>query len=586
MSGVEPLGHGIEGSQNRSRIQLALESAAVVSDEREIADPIVPIGHRDGIYYLLSPAGELRSMRAEALESGRGVVALLSGVNSATDDWCRTNFPDQKTSWSPKRAGLWIIEACNRQGIFDPNSAELRSVGVWRDARQNAFVHCGQRLIYADGKTSPVNERHEGFLVVAGPAIDSPTPSQALKNGDLHIFLQDMRRAWGWKRDKDAEIVLGWIAMASLGGFPRKRPHLYVNGPRGSGKSTLLSIANSLLGDMSGSVITDATEAALRQSRNNQARPVLIDEFEPEADPRTAAKHNNLFFILRSMYDGVGAQIQRGGADHKSVGFRMTGAAYLTSINHIELPPQDRSRFAMIELGKHPVGSEAVNSLKCFQRVCAFTERNRNAVLNRMLSQSVRWDETVGALTQQAISLGADMRQADTAASIVAGLDCLLFDERIGAERLKDHGPHLSYLINDTAGVAECSAGHDVLDHLLTQIVYLDRGVRRSVRELINSAMDGEPYETAEHPARALSRHGIVLLQERRKLAVRTGSSASKEIFTGSAWQNGAHVSALLQLNGAQKPPNPVRLPFLGQGRVVLVPLEHVLDASNDQIPC
>ena len=148
-------------------------------------------------------------------------------------------------------------------------------------------------------------------------------------------LLKNLRNSWGWKSKYDAVVFFGWIAAAYLGGFPSWRAHLYVHGSRDSGKSKLMELAASLLGDLAGDVVNDATEAGLRQSRNNQAGPVLIDEFEPDENARNGAKQDGMLGLFRRMSGGHGGRTSRGGADHSSVSFRLLGPAYVPSINHI-----------------------------------------------------------------------------------------------------------------------------------------------------------------------------------------------------------------------------------------------------------
>jgi hypothetical protein len=95
--------------------------------------PITPLGQKGGNYFFISASGELRCMKAEALEAGRGVRALLSGYSTAIDAWCLKTFPQKDGCWSPRMAGQWIIDQCNGIGVFDLGSADIRAVGVWRD---------------------------------------------------------------------------------------------------------------------------------------------------------------------------------------------------------------------------------------------------------------------------------------------------------------------------------------------------------------------------------------------------------------------------------------------------------------------
>jgi hypothetical protein len=262
-------------------------------------------------------------------------------------------FPVHETGWSHKEAGLWIIEQCNAKGVFDPTSADLRLIGVWRDDNGSAVAHCGDRIVFPSGKTSGLIDYQADHTMIGSRRITEPDLNRLPFDKELKL-LHEVERLWGWKRQEDAAIWLGWVAAACLGGFPDWRTHLYVHGNRGSGKSKLIELTARLLGDLSGDVINDATEAGLRQSRNNQARPLLIDEFEPDDNLRTSSRQDGMLALFRRMSGGAGGRISRGGADHSSVSFRMLGAVYVTSINHIHMEPQDRSRFVVLELQPLP----------------------------------------------------------------------------------------------------------------------------------------------------------------------------------------------------------------------------------------
>ncbi|OUS36227.1 hypothetical protein A9Q94_10220 [Rhodobacterales bacterium 56_14_T64] len=109
---------------------------------------------------------------------------------------------------------------------------------------------------------------------------------------------------WNW--------LVGWLAAASLGECPEWRVHLYVHGGLGSGKSSLIELAACLLGGLAGEVVNDATEAGLRRSRNNQARPLLIDEFEPDDNPSSVSCQHAMLGLFRRMTSGAGGRMSRG----------------------------------------------------------------------------------------------------------------------------------------------------------------------------------------------------------------------------------------------------------------------------------
>ncbi|MDU8913431.1 hypothetical protein [Aestuariicoccus sp. MJ-SS9] len=483
---------------------------------------IRPLGHKDGKYHFIAPSGEHRSMSAEQLEAGRGVRAIFVGQRREIIDACLAEFPSGKIDWCPKRAGLWIIEKCNQRGVIDPSSLDLRASGVWRDENGGAIMHCGEQVIFADGRNASLMEFKSKQVMIAGQSISAPD-FEPLPFDAMKVLLNKLEKLWGWSRSCDACIWLGFIALASLGGYPTWRPHLYVSGSRGSGKSTLLNAAACLLGDLAGEPINDATEAGLRQSRNNHARPLLIDEFEPDSSDRGAARQDNILGLLRRMSGGAGGKISRGSADHKAVSFRIVGSAYLTSINHVHFEPQDRSRFAVIALKPLPAPdapSMAAEDVEAFLADCCnLSSRFRG----RMLRQSPRWDRTFASIKARAQSKGADVRQAETAAAILCGLDLALHNGEIDSLRLEDLDEPLDALLGDASEAQQDCEGQDALDHLLSEIVPLDRGENRSIREMLERVIDGNSTPDSDHFAAALRRHGVYVSLSKRLVSVRVG---------------------------------------------------------------
>lgn len=536
--------------------------------------PIVPLGHKNGFFFFISASGEFRSIKAEALETGRGVRALFNGVSREAERWCRSKFPIADNDWAHKDVGNWIIKCCNAEGMFDPSSADMRSVGVWRAEDGKAVAHCGNLIAYPDGQVRLLSEYKASHVMIGAAPIAVPAKSPTACRV-MAEFLENLRHLWGWKREFDADIFFGWAAAACLGGFPDWRAHLYVYGSRGSGKSKLMELAASLLGDLSGGVVNDATEAGLRQSRNNQARPVLIDEFEPDDNARNGARQDRMLALFRRMSGGDGGRISRGGADHSSVSFRMLGPAYVTSINHIELEPQDRSRFVMLELGPVPDGDNPAQSAAQLQALETQVRSESSGVFRRMLAQSGRWDVTQAAIAAQARKLGADARQAATVSTILTGRDLALFDDQICASRLRTLEPYLLEMLGDASEADVASEGVEALDHLLSSIQVLDHGARRNVRELLQSVITGTSIVGVDDPDAALKRIGVHVLQNKECVAVRLGkTSPISKLYSETKWRSGAHGSALLKLDGVEKPNSAVRLSRNLQQRAILIPFD------------
>jgi hypothetical protein len=245
------------------------------------------------------------------------------------------------------------------------------------------------------------------------------------------------------------------------------------------------------------------------------------------------------------------------------------GAAYVTSINHIHLQPQDRSRFVFVELKALPASAPPDLYPGLRERCRSLSTKFRG----RMLVQSLNWDTVHARIAARAKRRGADSRQADTAATVLAGLDLLLHDGPIGEDRLNDLDPLLEILISESDEADQDSEGTDALEFLLNTTLPLDHGLSRSVRELVNNAMFDDPCEGTTNPIAELGRFGVHPLRDKAALAIRLGGSTPvAKLFANTKWRNGAHVSALAKLDGVYKPENPVRLaPSLKQ-RALLIP--------------
>ena len=534
--------------------------------------PIVPLGHNAGQYSFIAPSGQYRRMPAEALEAGRGVRALFRGNGPDIEEWCLSKFPAKGGGWCQKEAGLWIIEQCNEKGVFDPNRADMRSIGVWRREDDGAIAHCGDRLVYPDGQTVSLTDHDAKYVMLAASPISLPEVNCG-PLGQFKDLFHRIEKQWGWQRPEDPLIWFGWVAAASLGGFPQWRAHLYVHGTRGTGKSKLIELAACLLGDLAGEVLNDVSEAGLRQSRNNEARPLLIDEFEPDDNLRNATRQDSTLGLLRIMSGGPGGRISRGSSDHSAVSFRILGAAYLSSINHIHLEPQDRSRFVLMELHALPDQENPTQAAKDLFELFAEAKKISARFRGKVFGQSPRWERTLAAVSARARLLGADNRQATTAATILAGFDLALFDGEIDELRLQDLDGALNILLADGRESDQCSESQEALDHLLSASLSLDHGIKRTVGELIHAEIKGENVDGVGDKTSALLRYGIHVDREKRQIAVRTGrSTPTAGLFEATKWRKGAHASALLKLEGATRPGAAVRFMRNQQHRVIQLP--------------
>lgn len=518
-----------------------------------VADPDKPLclGHLGGWFHVLTPHGELRSLRGQDLAAGRGVEEIVAGH----EGFVRTRFSREGGGWNSRAFGRWLMDRCAESGLVDLAALEVRGLGTWRDSTGCAVAHCGDVLIYADGRTHRAGNIDGRIVWPAAPASERPAAAPADRDDGRELG-EAVRGGWAWAREVDADLWLGWLGCAVLGGFPSWRPGIVVTGPRGSGKSELMQLAETLLGAMARPMLNGATEAGLRQGGNGQARAMLLDEAEPGPDglPVTA-----ILGFLRRMTGGTGGRVARGGADHRAHHFYSVGAGYLTAILPPPMAPQDRSRIVHLELGPLP----ATDPVRASKRLAELHQEARDlcpTLWRRALDQSPRWDATVGALASEARRLGADHRDADTAAALVAGRDLLTEDGALTAERLAAARPLIAAIIEASVEADTASEAELCLTHLLGSMAPMPSGRVSSIAELLGLVMyHGGSAQVDE--VNALGRVGLRVPVGKDGVQLVSGPHPQlTRLFAGTRWADGGHRAALLSLDGAAVEPNSVRI--------------------------
>jgi hypothetical protein len=153
-------------------------------------------------------------------------------------------------------------------------------------------------------------------------------------------------RKWNWTRPEvDPVLLLGWIGCALIGGALDWRPAVLLIGDRATGKSTLQQALRNIFGDTLFRS-ADTTAAGIYQAMAHDARPVALDELEPDSDPR---KLDNVVHLMRTSASGdIG---RRGGPTKGEASeFQMRSAFLFSAINNPLRSAQDMSRVAVLRL--------------------------------------------------------------------------------------------------------------------------------------------------------------------------------------------------------------------------------------------
>ncbi len=524
--------------------------------EREIdveKCPVKPLGEWQGTCFYTSRSGELRQLRHREHRE-----LEIKGLCGGELGWLVDNFNkyrdgERTRKWDESTASTWLIKQCAKMGHYDPQTI-VRGPGVWQELDKKILVHCGN-AIRTDGIWGPAGIVKNDILYPASPRIARPANKPC--SSEQARALLAAARCWKFKAAGGADLWVGWIGSAMLGGAPIWRAHMFATGERGCGKSWLADLASAALGGAGHPPLNNFTEAYIRQALTSQSRAFILDESE---DDDSQGRIKAVIELIRHMSGGVGARVGRGSAGGQAQTFPITGCAYLSAVLHGQLKPQDKSRIITLTLEQLPGG---IDQTGAHDRALAEIEKIR--VLSprlwaRALDGWPRFQDTFGAYRAGFMGLGCDPRQSDQAATIVAGRDLLLEDAAPDHDSVREIIEKYSYLVDVAAEDDDESEGKECLNQLYTATAEMWRGGdKRTVSQVIMEAMRPEGMVERE----ALGNIGLRIERQRHAgkavLLVATAHVGLGKIFEGTRWYNRGWTEALRYLDGVDAWPQPVR---------------------------
>lgn len=509
--------------------------------------------------------------------------------------------PSEIVGFAQDDASEALIAACGKAGIFDAHG-RVRGRGAHRGKNSTLVVHYGDRVMLARPNLmgGPAAAEwfdtglHDGYVYPAA----APTPRPHHESGGAVEVerLLSLISTWHWRRGHlDAMLALGWIAQSSIAGALHWRSHLFVTGGRGTGKSTFNGkegLCDRVLG--TGALRTgNATEAAVRQMLRAQTIPVIFDEFEPNA----FNQHKLAAVLELARVASSGGDIHRGSSDHKAAEFVLNSAFQFSAILTPHMEPQDRSRFAILELEPLREGTKRIDldgaNLPAIGAVLA----------RRMLDGWWRWNETFLAYHDALTGKGHSARSADTFGTLLAAADLALYDEMPSADLLYDWAQQCAP--QSLAEISDTAEDHQAcLTHLTTTTVQARGGDAREtvgtwIGKALNVKIGGEAE--AEKAREKLGELGLKLVNARRRpddgsgrasfgavehmpgqpcyLAVAQSHRALAEVFGQTKFQAGGWGQTLARAPAAIRG---VKAKFGRQSlTAVLVPVELVIDRDE-----
>lgn len=516
--------------------------------------PIVALGHRHGLYYVIAKSGEVRKLGVRDL-SAIGMLSLFDG----DDRWLKQAAPstskrgEDAGSFSARQAASWLMRLCGDAGLFDP-SLPMRGPGIWphNDGR-TLVVHAGDQL-WINGAWQPAGRRFADAIFPAFPKIQKPQfPGGA---ADIGKKMRQHLALWEFKHPFMGGLFLGLIAQMMLGAAPKWRVHGLLTSDRGSGKTTLLDYVVALLGPMA-QVKNRFSEPGLRQLLNQQARTIVLDEAEG-----SSGRAQQMIELLRTMAGGKGMEGVLGSADGSGSSDQqsVTGHALIAAINPPMLTPQDRSRIFEFEL--KPLRADTTKEQA--EAAVQWATENSAALRGRAIEGWQRFQDSL--VVYHSVLMGephrCDQRQADLLGTLLAGRDMLLHDDPCVTDIADEVVEKIKSLIATMQMDDELDGNPTQCWALLLsrQVEHWTGGSKSTLGSLIQRRQMTEDTVNNNHLDEIMANYGVrmeVPKGEPPYVMVAHRHDGLTRIFAGSDWENGGWRKALSRLAGAEEPPNP-----------------------------
>lgn len=260
------------------------------------------------------------------------------------EEWPRRSAKGKVLGFDNNLAAVALEAACHQMGFYNGTQRIIRGRGVHPGADGDVVVNLGNTL-WVRGQLERLGAREDGYIYPRGNVLGEPhaKPQAAGADGPAAAIL-DILRAWSWTDPIYPRLLLGWLAMAMVGGAVEWRAHCWINAPHGSGKSTLLHFLSAIMDDLAHES-ADATPAAIRARLGNDAIAFILDETEAKADD---TRITNLVELAR--LSSSGAHADRSTSDHGSITFTLRTALLMASIARPPMRSQDQSRFSVLKM--------------------------------------------------------------------------------------------------------------------------------------------------------------------------------------------------------------------------------------------
>lgn len=408
--------------------------------------PVQSLGHsKGGVYHFVTPRGEYRTFTSTQLHRSGGLADLFA----ARVWWLVRHFPGVDRNGNPTRRPNMVIaaeammRACVDAGFLSAD-IKMRLAGIWRDERSGRpVVHAGDALI-CDGEVFRPGTRLGAPLYVIAGRVERPATTKtssgkvryAAVGPDVGQTFVAAALNWTFMHDGAAELTVGFCAAGTLGDATDWRSHAFFRA-RPAGKSTLMRLLHAAAGGAGQDIVTTYSGPFIEQAYHTQARLLLLDENESDADPNRTKRITDLVKLLS---DQGGAKGGRGGADGTARTLDVHGAVGMAATVRGQWKQQDRERITVLELDRFERDERPLLTHDQVEALIRQAEEMSPLLRARMLG---RWDlfrENVALARKRIFELGGTARDGNQLGHLLAGWWTLTCDNPADADMLDDIG--------------------------------------------------------------------------------------------------------------------------------------------------
>jgi putative DNA primase/helicase len=381
-------------------------------------------------------------------------------------------------------------------------------------------------------------------------------------------------RGLAWAETIHGTLLAGWLAVAPICGGLAWRPSIWITGSSGSGKSWVYdNILFGLLRNIALPVASNTSEAGIRQTLNNDARPVLFDEAEGE-DAGAVNRLQAVLSLMRQAASEGGSEIIKGTQNQSGAKrYRIRSCFAFNSINVGTVHQADESRLTILPLRMPSTDPESQSRWAAFSAdaIATLTAEYSAGLVARSVSLLPVIRRNAETFSQAVSERLRSKRLGDQLGTLLAGAYSLHSSGVITLDAARDFVARENLT---TAAEHDAQRDEDKLwSHLTQHRVRVQSSnvgtVEITIGLLIRAADNADGRISQDVAEIELKQIGIKPMAD--GVLISTNHPALKRILQGTPWF-GSYSRTLLRLDGVSSVNKTVRFGPGHIGKAIHVP--------------